>query len=1170
MNKNYRVIWNHSQGNYVVTSELARGKVKSSSSASVIQVIRRGALGALITAAAVGLFIQPAFAAPAYGEYASGQGNILDIKDKDVNTTGADAHGLFVEKNATAYSSNVNFNTSGSGAYAVYVTGAGSNINVSGGSVTTTGAAGHGLVAGKSGNLTASDITINSSGKGVYANAATIKAKNLNVNAAGFGVHGLGKGALVDIADSTVNVAGNGAYAVAAETSGKVSSTNVDYITSGEKSYGGWVGGGSQLDITGGSITATGAGSYGIFTKGSGILHADGVTVNSARWGVYSENSAVTLKNMHITSGSSGIYATGSNAIFNIEHTDILSTNNGAEAVSFKKGASGILNHVNVETTGDKAYAIYASGQGSTLTISDTRVTTHGAASYGIAALDNAQLFIKDVQVASTGYGLYANKSTLDVSNANIDAQSSGIYGTGDGTSIKIDNSTISGSKNGEGAVYISGAGASATVSNSKLISSGENNSGLTSQYSSAIDANNVDIEITHGGIGTKSTYDGKLKVSNSTITSLSGGTAFSVQSGSSLTADNMLVNLNNSNNSGIETIAIHTGNAYLSSNNPTASINNSTLNVKGDNGIGILTRYTESDINLNSTSLTVENGPAVLAYNAALTTINLDNSVLSGSTLLEAGKLASGEDAGADVRGITLNASNHSLLQGDINIERSKTLNSTLSLNAGSTWRGAAHDLQNLTLGDNSSWNITGDSTVDNLTAKDSTISFDHSDGSFKNLTVNGNYHADNAKLVMNLALGDDNSATDHLHITGDSSGTTKVQVHNAGGKGDATLQGIELIKVDGNAAGKFEQDGRIVGGAWDYDLVQGDNGKWQLTSWSPVDPTTPVDPTIPVDPGITPPEHAPRARPEVGSYIANLAAANNLFTLSAADRSGITEYRDPMTGKMEKTTLWLRNKASHNRFDDSTGQLKSTTNIAMTQLGGDVAQWSLNGSDRFSLGVMAGYGNAKSHTKSTITGYTARGQINGYSGGVYANWQQDSVSKTGAYADSWLAYSTFNNSVKGDGIGQESYKSHGLSASLEGGYTFAFGEQQQYRLQPKAQAVWMGVKPGDYTEQNGTHVSATGNNNVQTRAGVRAAMKSAIVEPYAEVNWLHNTQRYGSQLDGVKIEQAGARNIGEVKLGMEAKVLDRVGVWGGVAQQVGGKGFSESSASLGVNVSF
>lgn len=107
---------------------------------------------------------------------------------------------------------------------------------------------------------------------------------------------------------------------------------------------------------------------------------------------------------------------------------------------------------------------------------------------------------------------------------------------------------------------------------------------------------------------------------------------------------------------------------------------------------------------------------------------------------------------------------------------------------------------------------------------------------------------------------------------------------------------------------------------------------------------------------------------------------------------------------------------------------QLKTQSNRYVLQLGGDIAQWSQNGSDSWHVGVMAGYGNSDSKTISSRTGYRAKASVNGYSTGLYATRYADDESRNGAYLDSWAQYSWFDNTVKGDDLQSESYKSKDL----------------------------------------------------------------------------------------------------------------------------------------------
>jgi autotransporter family porin len=422
---------------------------------------------------------------------------------------------------------------------------------------------------------------------------------------------------------------------------------------------------------------------------------------------------------------------------------------------------------------------------------------------------------------------------------------------------------------------------------------------------------------------------------------------------------------------------------------------------------------------------------------------------------------------------------------------------------------------------------------------------------------------------------------------VDGNTSGTTQVAVTNAGGSGAKTLNGIEVVTVGGNSAGEFTQKGRIVAGAYDYTLARGQGGNagnWYLTN----NGETPVDPVNPDNGGDTPDNgggdkpHTPDIRPEGKAYASNMQAANTLFNMTLHDRLGETHYVDAL-GQEHTTSLWLRQVGGHTRSNDGSGQNKTQANRYVAQLGGDIAQWSSDGADRFHLGVMAGYANQHSNTRNHRNGYSADGSVNGYSTGLYGTWFQDNEEKTGAYVDTWMLYNWFDNSVSSKGASSESYKSKGLTASVETGYTWKVGERsdhESYYVQPQAQVTWMGVKADDHKEKNGTVVQFGGDDNVQTRLGARFFIKGhngkldngkdRTFEPFIEANWIHNTKDFTAGLDGVPVKVAGTRNIGELKTGVEAKLTKNVNLWGNIAQQMGDKGYSDTQAMVGFKVNF
>ncbi|HIC2886860.1 TPA: autotransporter outer membrane beta-barrel domain-containing protein [Morganella morganii] len=446
--------------------------------------------------------------------------------------------------------------------------------------------------------------------------------------------------------------------------------------------------------------------------------------------------------------------------------------------------------------------------------------------------------------------------------------------------------------------------------------------------------------------------------------------------------------------------------------------------------------------------------------------------------------------------------------------------------------------------------------------------------------LTINGNYISDGGSVYLNSQLYDDASLTDKLIVNGNTSGNTTMFIRNAGGTGAPTLEGIELVRVSGQSDGEFIQSGRLVAGAYDYFLKRGQGEKsnnWYLTSL--IQPVTSED--IPEEPGTA------AVRPEAGGYAANLHQANNLFNLRLHDRLGETQYTDIMTGEQKVTSMWLRNVAGHTNVSSGNGQLKTGSNRYVMQLGGDIAQWTNNGDDRYHLGLMAGYGHVKSSTGNRLSGNRATARADGYSAGVYGTYYANGAEKTGLYADSWVQYSWFDNSVKGDDLEEEKYRSKGVSASVEAGYTFLVNETtgssgettNRWYVQPKAQVTYSGVKMNSHTEQNGTRVSGRGEDNIQTRLGVKvyglghAAKDNGTdrdFQPFAEVNWLHNTRDAGVSMNGTTVSQSGTRDIGEIKMGIEGRLTKNTDMWFNVAQQVGSDSYTDTQGMLGIKVRF
>ncbi|MFW0766441.1 autotransporter outer membrane beta-barrel domain-containing protein, partial [Trabulsiella odontotermitis] len=65
-------------------------------------------------------------------------------------------------------------------------------------------------------------------------------------------------------------------------------------------------------------------------------------------------------------------------------------------------------------------------------------------------------------------------------------------------------------------------------------------------------------------------------------------------------------------------------------------------------------------------------------------------------------------------------------------------------------------------------------------------------------------------------------------------------------------------------------------------------------------------------------------------------------------------------------------------------------------------------------------------------------------------------------------------------------------------------------------------------------------------------------------------NSKDFGVSLNGEQVALAGARNIGELKAGVEGQLTKNITLWGNVGQQIGDKGYSDTQGMLGLKYAF
>ncbi|GCG38533.1 AidA-I family adhesin [Escherichia coli] len=799
---------------------------------------------------------------------------------------------------------------------------------------------------------------------------------------------------------------------------------------------------------------------------------------------------------------------------------DVLNSNDGSNAV-YANGQNSTIdtNGYTITTTGTRSFATNAS-DGGVVNINGGKIEVYGVSAHAISAKAGGVVNVNGTQTIVEGVnsnGVFANGGDIHLKQTTITTTNEKSYAiasesSSSGYTSISDSQIITSGKNSHG---IHASQGNLTVSDSDIKTTGNNARGISISNKAVIDLNNVSITTWGGERADGLVVGGVLKGRNLAV--LAEGS----NSYAAVMADTGVLDLQ--------------GSSLVSKQYAALDFTN-----QGNSRTGAIATFGDSSLHGNTA--------AILATNS-VGQIDMINSTARS----DMGILA---NIGSNAE-ITVDASQKSVLSGTTSVATGSTLNILLS--------------------DGASWISGGDSTVTNLLLDNGNLVISGPDAT-RNVgnvvTVTGDYRGNNGNIEFNTVLAGDDSATDKLIVQGNTSGKTFVTVNKAGGSGAQTLNGIELIHVDGQSDGEFTQTGRIAAGAYDYTLGRGtgvNSGNWYLTSGK----NSPI-----------PDSHNNDLRPEAGTYTANLVAANTMFVTRLHERLGQMQYTDVITGEQKNTSMWMRHEGGHNRWHDASGQLKTQSNRYVVQLGGDIAQWGWGKTDRWHLGVMAGYGNDHSSTDAARTGYRSKGSVNGYSTGLYATWYADDETHKGAYLDTWAQYGWFNNYVKGDGLQGESWKSKGLTASLETGYTWKAGEfsgsqgsLNEWYIQPQAQIVWMGVKADKHRENNGTRVESTGDDNVRTRLGVKTWIKghnkmddgkSREFSPFVEVNWLHNTRDFGTRMNGVTVHQDGARNIGEVKTGVEGQINPHLNLWGNVRVQVGDKGYNDTSAMLGVKYTF
>nr|WP_157503919.1 autotransporter outer membrane beta-barrel domain-containing protein [Luteibacter rhizovicinus] len=937
-----------------------------------------------------------------------------------------------------------------------------------------------------------------------------------------------------------------------------------------------WVVDGTEFDLPAGSWETTDPSEAALLIKDGGIVTGTAVGIKTSGQGasaIKTEGSGgeltLTAGKLHTAGGSAhGLLHTGTGRV-KLTDVDIVTEGGLANGARFEgKDVEGLLVGGSVATTGYAAVGLLAV-DGAQLATESTQVSTTNTAAHGLAA-----------EGASSG--LRATKASIKT----LGEEAMGVRISSTGTAVVTDTS-ITTAGTGAHALHSDENAAFVTVSGGLWKTTGDRANGFDGATKALASISGTHIETSGFNSAGVDLRAGSLKLSDTDILT-HGNQAFGIVAMGgdfpgrvpSVDATRTHIVTEGRSANGADARAggrislndtdILTSGQFangLSAWNASIVANGTTVKTTGAAAYG-------ADVSEGG-SLTLQGGSIESEQAAALRLNNPTKVRISGGAVLAGAAFIDVYPTSTTPFTVTLE--NKSVAIGDIRLaevsgapppDATKT---SLTLRNEALWHGGTDIVRDLTLEDKGQWSVARDSHIGSFNSDHGIVTFASAAGTFATLTVAGDYDGNQGLFRMRSRLGDDTSASDLLHIMGNTTGSSFISVDTLDGAGDYTNDGIRLVQVDGSSHGRFELAGRVVAGAHEYFLYQGalsaaNDGDWYLRS--SLEPET-VDPAIidpPVtetpDPGIDPlvPVVRPRLlRPEVGAYRANQTAALEMF--QGGPGAGEDDERDGA-----RHDIWARFDRRHTSFDIG-NQLTTTSSASELALGADLLR---DPDTEAHLGVMAAVGRADTRGTSLLTHYAARGRVRGAAAGLYGGFRSD----TGTYIRGWTQYAHVNQRVEGDGLAAERYGSGMLTTSLEAGHRWrhALSRQTDAYIEPQAQVLSTRLRGGTHHETNGTRVGPLHGTGTTARLGVRTAARwntpnGHVASPYFAANWIRRLGRLDATAFNAESFDAGVpRNSYGLKLGVALMRSNGWRLWTDVETRFGAHRYRRVTGSIGI----
>ena len=428
--------------------------------------------------------------------------------------------------------------------------------------------------------------------------------------------------------------------------------------------------------------------------------------------------------------------------------------------------------------------------------------------------------------------------------------------------------------------------------------------------------------------------------------------------------------------------------------------------------------------------------------------------------------------------------------------------------------------------------------------------------------LNVAGDYTGNDGIVRLNTVLGGDSSVTDKLHVTGNVTGTSTLLINNIGGTGEQTVNGIQVVQVDGVSDAKspdgkspvaganFKLGNSVKAGAYEY-ILQSRGEDWYLVNYL-------TDGAI--------------YRPEVSNYVSGqrINTETGMLQLSSLHQR-VGEHR---TLPLEKQS-WAKMYYSH-QSEDGSHRFGYDMNLYGLQLGQEILTRETGDGGNMRAAVSFDYARADANMNDRMRAIeeglnreTGNLRSDSWSLGGYVT----KTYKNGAYVDivgqlSWLKnrYDTENRDGSREGSKQTGWR---VGVSAEGGYPL--WKKAQWLLEGQGQLSYQ------YTDYRGNaDVDSYGADMLRGRLGLRLVKTEQLkdnrtLEIYGLANIVHDFLNE----EGVAIKDRSGRNVkvsesygstwGEIGLGIQGWVSKSTSVFGDIRYQHGFTSPSNGDARQG-----